>query len=110
MITTDDKLIEMGFKKHNTCRSLSDAKKYLFQKRYVKDDRTLYFMDIYKWDWEIFPLDRIPEPYTYQITTQLYRAGDHTAINIEFGADTTVEDANNFINELFKNGLVEPYE
>ena len=110
MITTDEKLIELGFKKCNTSASLSDARKYLFQKLYTNDKGDkLYYLDIYKWDWERFPVN-VPEPYTYEITTQLYKAGTHSAINIEFGSDVTVEGAEEFINKLFEAGLIEPYE
>ena len=110
MITTDEKLIELGFKKFNTSVISHDSVKYIFQKCY-KNERgdTLYFMDINKWDWT-FVKDRVPEQYTYEIETQLYRKGDHAAINIEFGSDITVEGAEEFINKLFEVGLVEPYD
>lgn len=110
MIITDEKLIELGFKKYNTYNNLYDAKKYLFQKRYMNDEGdTLYFLDIYKWDWS-FANDKVPEQYTYQITTQLYQKGTHEAINIEFGVGMAVEDAEKFIAGMFEAGMVEPYE
>ena len=111
MITTDEELIECGFKKYNISNESIDCRKYLFQKRYMNDNGdTLYFIDIYKWDWTGFPPDRILDPYTYEITTQLYTVGNHDAINIEFGTDITLEGAEKFINALFDIGMVEPYE
>ena len=110
MLTTDERLIELGFKKYNTNGSLYDAKKHLFQKRYMNDaGDTLYFLDVYKWDWS-FAADRVPDQYTYQITTQLYQKGTHEAINIEFGVGMTIEDAEQFIDTMFDTGMVEPYE
>ena len=110
MITTDEKLIESGFKKYNTNNTMYDAKKYLFQKRYKNNKGdTLYFLDVYKWDWT-FANDRVPEQYTYQITTQLYQKDTHEAINIEFGVGMGIEDAEKFITNMFDAGMVEPYE
>ena len=111
MIITDDKLIELGFKRYNTAACSKDAKKYLFQKRYLNNKGDiLYFLDIYKWDWTIYPWANVPEPYTYEISTQLYTKGDHEAVNLSFGTYMTIEDAEKFINTLFDVGLVEPYE
>lgn len=111
MAITEEELIKQGFKKYNTSEYSNDAKKYLFQKRYTNDyGDILYYLDIYKWDWSIFPVERIPESYSYEITTQLYKRGNHDAINIQFGNQSTIEDAEKFINSLFKYGLVEPYE
>ena len=67
-------------------------------------------MDVYKWDWSVFQSGLVPDPYTYQITTQLYKVGSHDAINIEFGVDMSIEDAEKFIKTLFDVGLVEAYE
>ena len=111
MVTTDEELIKRGFKKFNTTGHLGEAKKYLFQKRYMNDEGdTLYFLDIYKYDWSIFPVNRVPDQYTFSITTQLYKVGDHDAINIEFGSYITIEEAEEFIDKLFKMKMVEPYE
>lgn len=111
MITTDEELIKRGFKKFNTTGYSGEAKKYLFQKRYMNDEGdTLYFLDIYKYDWSIFPVDRVPDQYTFSITTQLYKIGNHDAINIEFGSYITIEEAEEFIDKLFKMKMVEPYE
>ena len=111
MVITDEELIKRGFKRYNVCNTSIDCRKYLFQKRYMNDNGdTLYFIDIYKWDWTGFPPNRILDPYTYEITTQLYRKGDHEAINIGFGANMTIEDTETFIDSLFDAGLVEPYE
>ena len=111
MVITDDELIKRGFKKSNTTGHLGEAKKYMFQKRYMNDKGdTLYFMDINKYDWSIFPLNTIPDAYTYEITTQLYRKGDHEAINIQFGLYTTIEEAEKFIDKLFEFDMVEAYE
>jgi len=71
---------------------------------------TLYFLDVYKWDWTIYPGNEVPKAYNYNITTQLYTKGDHHAVNIEFGAFMTIEDAEKFIDSLFNVGLIEPYE
>lgn len=111
MVITDEELIKRGFKRYNISRVSNDCKRYLFQKRYMNDNGdTLYFLDIYKWDWTRFPADRIPEPYTYEITTQLYTVKDHSAISIEFGVEMTIEGAEEFIDKLFDIGMVEPYE
>ena len=89
-------------------RNFTDTK-YLFQKRYDNEQGdTLYFLDINKWDWS-FAGDRVPEKYTYQIETQLYKKGDHEAINVEFGSNITVEDAEKFIQAMFDADLIEPY-
>ena len=110
MITTDEELISRGFKKFNTSAISPDGVKYMFQKRYRdKWGNTLYFMDINKWDWTSIG-DKVPEQYTYEIETQLYRKGDHASINIEFGSDMSIEGAEKFINKLFEVGIVEPYD
>ena len=111
MVITDEELIKRGFKRYNVCNTSVDCRKYLFQKRYMNDNGdTLYFIDIYKWDWTGFPPDRILDPYTYEITTQLYTVGGHDAVNIEFGVEMTIEGAEEFIDKLFDIGMVEPYE
>ena len=110
MIITDERLLELGFKKYNTNGVLYDAKKYLFQKRYMNDaGDTLFFLDVYKWDWS-FAADRVPEQYTYEITVQLYQKGSHDSVNIEFSINTSIEDAEQFIMKMFDAGMVEPYE
>ena len=110
MITTDEELINQGFKKFNASAISSDSVKYMFQKRYKNNQgTTLYFLDINKWDWS-FAKDKVPEQYTYQIETQLYKKGDHEAINIEFGSNITVEDAEKFIQAMFDADLIEAYD
>ena len=109
MITTDEELLKHGFKKYKASAISNDSIKYLFQKRYDNEQGdTLYFLDINKWDWS-FAGDRVPEKYTYQIETQLYKKGDHEAINVEFGSNITVEDAEKFIQAMFDADLIEPY-
>ena len=111
MKITEEELIGRGFRKFNTVGHLSDVRRYLFQKRYLDDkDNTLYFLDIYKYDWKHISHIPIADIYNYEITTQLYRKGSHDAINISFGSDTTIDDAEEFINKLFDIGLIEPYE
>ena len=110
MITTDEKLIEMGFDKYERYMCQNDSVIYNFQKCYRDADyNKLFFLDVAKWDWS-FAKDKVPEQYTYCITTQLYKKGDHEAIDIEFGSNITIEDAEKFIYSMFDAGLIEPYE
>ena len=110
MITTDERLIDDGFTKFDRYSLQNDCVMYNFQKCHRDEDGTkLFFLDVAKWDWT-WARDKVPENHTYEITTQLYTKGDHEAVNLEFGSNITVEEAEQFIYGMFDAGLVEPYE
>ena len=110
MQTTDEELLSKGFSKYDRYSLQNDSIMYNFQKRYRNEEGdTLFFLDVQKWDfsWAKVPVHQM---YTYEITAQLYRKGDHEFFDITFGAGYTVEEAEEFIFNLFKMGMIEPYE
>jgi len=110
MITTDEKLIELGFSKFDRYDLQNNSIIYNFQKCYRDENNIkLFFIDIAKWDWS-WARDKVPEDHEYEITTQLYTKGNHEAVNLEFGSHISVEEAEKFIFTMFDAGLVEPYE
>ena len=110
MITTDEKLIELGFKKYDRYSLQNDSVMYNFQKCYRdKSGTKLFFIDVAKWDWS-WARHKVPENHTYEITTQLYTKGNHEAVNLEFGSNISVEEAEQFIYKMFDADLIEPYE
>jgi len=109
MNITDKELYDKGFMKYNRTPYQRDGVICNFQKCYRDPEKgnRLFFLDVHKWD---FSSERIPDIYTYEITAQLYKKGNHDFFDITFGADFTVEDAEEFIYKLFEYGMIEPYE
>lgn len=108
MTTTDKELIDLGFAEYSPSQFDHDGIIKNFQKKYTDGNKTLFFLTISKWDWTRY--GDIPDSYTYEIKTQLYTKGNHEAINIEFGNGVSVEQAEDFIFNMFKAKMIEPYE
>lgn len=110
MYITDEELIQKGFSKYDRYAGQTDSIIYNFQKCYRDENNNrLFFIDINKWDfsWAKVP---IGQEYTYEITAQLYRKGDHEFFDIRFGTNFTIEQAEEFIYKLLENNIIEPYE
>lgn len=78
-----------------------------FQKRYDDEYGKKYFIDgkVYDFTWT----DSIPERYHIGYSCQLYQSTTHNAFNIEF-VDWTVEQVEDFVENLFSKGIIEYYE
>ena len=102
---TRKELIERGFTEYKPA-SFENADK-CYQKCYRDGNTKKYFLDVKHYS--------IEHPYThedlssYEISTQVYVKGTHTAINIQFLNDD-IDEAEKLINELFEAGQLEPYE
>ena len=102
---TRKELFERGFKEYKP--TVFDNADKCYQKCYRDGNTKKYFLDVKHYS--------IKYPHThedlggYEISTQVYVKGTHTAINIKFLNDD-IDEAEKFIDELFEVGQLEPYE
>ena len=78
-----------------------------YQKKY-KDGRGIkYFLEVKHYTL-IHPITK-EDLSGYEVSGQFYLKGSHEAVNMEF-LDSSIEKAEEFVNTLFDNNLLEYYE
>lgn len=98
----------MGFKEFEVPNFRSyDGVCTMFQKRYDDNVGKKYFIDAKIWDWSF--TDRIKENYHIEYECQLYQKDTHDAFNINF-IDWTIEQVEQFIDNMFEKNMLEHYE
>lgn len=113
IVITDEYIKEHGFKEYNPTRFDNDSVILKFQKRYDDDFGKKYFINILKWDNSYVPADRRDKwwrPYSYTYETQITMFKDCKALNFEFFSDWTLEQVENFMEDLFEKMKVNYYE
>lgn len=104
---TKELLLEKGFNEYKPTQFDSSSCDECWQKCYKDETGKKYFLDVKHYN--------MTHPTTkefiggYEIESQIYLKGSHDAINIKFLNDS-IEDAENFVNKLFKYNLIENYE
>lgn len=106
-IPNEGYLKEQGFHPYPPTPFDPDSVVRRYQKRYDDDIGKKYFLDCRIWDWSW--TDKVPEPLSYELLTQLYQKGTHEAIDMTFH-DSDLALVEQFIDALFDAGLVEHYE
>lgn len=103
-----DYLCPLGFKQYEPSPFDSEGICANFQKKILdKDGKIMYFLDAKIWDWSW--TDRIKENFHIEYYVQLYKKGNHNALDIEF-LDWTDEEVEKWVQKLFDNNMVENYE
>jgi hypothetical protein len=104
---TKEILLGKGFNEYKPSQFDSSSCDECWQKCYKDETGKKYFLDVKHYS--------MTHPTTkefiggYEIETQVYLKGSHDAINIKFLNDS-IEDAENFINNLFEQNMIENYE
>lgn len=111
---TDKYFLDRGYKKYDRSQFESNMVLYNFQKRFDDDKGKKYFIDIHKVSNEwLSPSEKVKEwyvPYSYTYSCQLYRKDTHAAVNMEFFSDWSIEQVEEFVENLFQNGELDYYE
>ena len=100
-------LIELGFTPYSKSRFDSPSCDECWQKLYRDEYGKKYYLDVKHYD--------IVHPVTkeqiggYEVETQVYTKKDHNAINIKF-LNGDINEAEKFVETLFKEDLIEYYE
>ena len=104
----EKELLDRGFVEYKKSPIHSECIDHVYQKCYRgPNGEKRYFIDVNHWNFH--------HPYThedwssYEITTQLYLKGTHNAVNLTF-ISGDLDEAENLIEKLFENELVEDYE
>lgn len=109
---TEEDFFKRGYKRFKSSSFDSDCVSDLYQKaiRDGNDDR-LYFIDIKKWDFSRYQNRMQNQPHiSYEIGTQLTHRETENALNITFISGWNLDDAERFIEQLWKTGLFRGYD
>lgn len=111
---TDDYFLDHGYKKYNKTPFQSDMILYNFQKRFDDDVGKKYFIDVHKatneWMRELDKQQSWYTPYSYTYSCQLYRKDTHAAVDMEFFSSWTIDQVEEFVENLFQSGRLDYYE
>lgn len=85
-----------------------------FQKRFDDEIGKKYFIDVHKHSNDFMQeWDKQQEwyyQYSYEYSCQLYKKKSHAAVNMDFFNDWSLEEVENFVEDLFKLGKLDYYE
>ena len=104
---THEWLINNGFKEYSRSPIDSEAIDHVYQKSYRDERGKKYFLEVKHW--------KLVHPITnedlsgYEVSGQFYLKGNHNAVNISF-INSDVDEAEEFIEKLFDNNMLEYYE
>ena len=111
---TDDYFLDREYKKYNKTPFQSDMILYNFQKRFDDDVGKKYFIDVHKatneWMREWDKQQSWYTPYSYTYSCQLYRKDTHAAVDMEFFSSWTIDQVEEFVENLFQSGKLDYYE
>ena len=110
---TDEYLLERGYTKYNPAYFDNDSVVARFQKRFDDDFGKKYFIDVLKWSQEYVPVERRDKwwkPFTYHYETHITMFEDQKALNFEFFSDWTLEEVEQFMEDLFEKMHPNYYE
>lgn len=103
-----DYLLDLGFLEYKPTRIDSPSVDACYQKLYRDElGNKKYYLNVKHYNL-IHPTTH-EDLSGYEISTQVYNKGNHNAINMNF-LDDNIAEAENFIDALFKNNLIENYE
>ena len=107
---TDQDFIERGYKEFRPTSLDSPYVEKCFQKRFDDDRGKKYFITVKKWEGWTHPHtgDKSPPGYEYDI--QMYKKGDHDAIDILFHSTWSIEAVEDYMEKLWNTGLFDYYE
>lgn len=113
MEINDEYLLEKGYKKYNPTQFDNDSVITRFQKRFDDDFGKKYFIDVIKWSNGYIPEGMrgewwTPFSYHYEIQVTIYE--DKKALNLEFFSDWTLEEVENFMENMFQKMELNYYE
>lgn len=113
-LLTDEFFLNRGYKKYGKTQFQSDMIMYNFQKRFDDEKGKKYFIDIHKnsheWMREWDKKQDWYTPYSYEYSCQLYKKGTHDAVDMLFHSSWTIEQVEEFVENLFRNGELDYYE
>lgn len=110
---TDEYLLERGYTKYNPTPFDNDSVVARFQKRFDDEFGKKYFIDVLKWSQEYVPVERRDKwwkPFTYHYETQITMFEDQKPLNFEFFSDWTLEEVEQFMEDLFEKMQPNYYE
>lgn len=104
-----EQLIERGYTKYKPSCFDKDVE-CVFQKRFDDEKGKRYFLDV-----KMYPA--FSHPYTkqvygpcFEISSQMYQAGTHSAVNLECLSEWGIDQAESFFEKLFQTGMFDYYE
>lgn len=111
---TDEYFIERGYKAYPKTQFDSQLVVQNFQKRFGNEYGNKYFIDIHKYSNEDLPNKYKQEkwytPFSYEYTCQLYRKDTHDAVNLLFHNSWSIEQVEEFVENMFQSGILDYYE
>ena len=109
----DECLLERGYKKYNPTPFDSCSVVARFQKRFDDEYGIKYFIDILKWSNDYIPKenrDKWYKPFTYNYEIQFTVSEEEKSLNMEFFPTWTIEEVENFAEEMFLKMQLNHYE
>ena len=109
----DEYLLEHGYKQFSPTIIDSSLVVSKFQKRFDDDFGKKYFITVSKWSHEYVPThrrDKWWKQFTYTYDVQLSMFEEEKTINLEFFSDWTLEEVENYMEELFEKMKPNYYE
>ena len=85
-----------------------DAVKYFYQKRFDGTAAQKYFITAKKWEMCDNTGKQVYNGFEYEV--QLYQKGTHLPLNLTFHKEWTLDDVENYVEEIYITGLFEPYD
>lgn len=114
MITTDEYLLEKGYKKYDAIPYIdSDYIVARFQKRFDDDFGKKYFIDALKWSHEYIPYhrrDKYWEPFNYEYEAQITMFENGKALDFHFHSSWTLDEVEDFMENFFEKMTPNYYE
>ena len=99
---------ERGYKRYPPSDIDCDAVKYFYQKRIDGTAAQKYFITAKKWEMCDNTGKQVYNGFEYEV--QLYQKGTHLPLNLTFHKEWTLDDVENYVEEIYMTGLFEPYD
>lgn len=103
-------ILEKGYKEFKPTQIHSDRTSKCFQRRFDDDIGKKYFININKNDWKGLLHKEVEDSYIYEYEVQLYSKDTHDAINMLFHSSWTLDQVEEFVENMFQSGTLDYYE
>lgn len=109
----DEYLLEHGYKQYKPIFFDDNSVVARFQKRFDDEYGKKYFIDVLKWSHDYIPVEHRNEywkPFSYTYEVQITMSEEEKCINLEFFSGWTIEDVENFMEDMFEKIKPNYYE
>lgn len=110
MKTTDQVLIKKGYRESSPLPFKEESVERTFYKAFSDEKGRKYSIIVNKWKGWRHPHTKEVNPPEYEYELQLYKNETHDAINLCFLSSWSIDEVEEFVEQLFATGLFGYYE